>query len=149
MSKFPKRIAKLVYKTGQLASEHFQFGPSVRQSQELLTLMWSPNCYNPQPSVQSRQWMIKTLTKQHSYKEKGRVLLLKSTQFWIFLSMRRQSPCWCPSHPSNEWFPIQPSPGSFMLCGWYRSDIDTNFLTQWSLKVVKHKHYLSNWKGSR
>ena len=39
MFKFSKNSAELVYKTGQLASENFQFGPSVRHSQELLTLI--------------------------------------------------------------------------------------------------------------
>ena len=62
MLKFSKNSAELVYKTGQLASENFQFGPSVRHSQELLTLIWCSNCYNPARRslvLAFRQWISK------------------------------------------------------------------------------------------
>ena len=57
------RVLFIRLDSGQLASENFQFGPSVRHSQELLTLIWCSNCYNPVPAspghLTARQWMIK------------------------------------------------------------------------------------------
>ena len=144
------RVLFIRLDSGQLASENFQFGPSVRHSQELLTLIWCSNCYNPVPAspghLTARQWMIKLqaeLSLAGLNKEKLSEITLQSSlisdnkvgsESWDKLRTLYNLYHYYESFHSFIWVFSEPPT---VLCVGYRSVIDTNFLTQWSLKPHK------------
>ena len=156
------RVLFIRLDSGQLASENFQFGPSVRHSQELLTLIWCSNCYNPVPAspghLTARQWMIKLqaeLSLAGLNKEKLSEITLQSSlisdnkvgwESWDKLRTLYNVYHYYENFHCVYEYLANPR----LFYAWGIGQLSTLiFLLNEVWSLIKYKYYLPDWEGSR